>query len=92
MDCQLDVDKQVPELRGAGKTIEGEVVVSAEMASDKSENYNWSAENELLLYVVHGVLHLCGYDDLTVEELNLMRTKEQQFFDHKALTIPRLEE
>ncbi|MCH9654435.1 MAG: rRNA maturation RNase YbeY [Planctomycetes bacterium] len=92
LECQSDLEKQVPELRGAGKTIEGEVLVSAEMASDMSENYDWSAENELLLYVVHGVLHLCGYDDLTAEELNLMRTKEQQFFDHKALSIPRQEE
>jgi len=92
LDCQLDSEKRVSELRGAGKTIDGEVLVSAEMAINMSENYDWSAKNELLLYVVHGLLHLCGYDDLTKDELKLMRSKEQQFFDHKGLSIPRREE
>ena len=89
LDCHLDSAKQVPGLRGAGKTIDGEVLVSAEMAISMSENYDWSAENELLLYVIHGLLHLCGYDDLAEEELTLMRTKEQHFFDSKGLSIPR---
>jgi len=92
LDCELDSHQQDPELRGAGKTIEGEIIVSAEMAVSMSETYQWSAANELLLYVVHGLLHLCGYDDLTEEELQLMRTREQQIFDHRGLIIPRREE
>lgn len=92
LDCELDHHQQDPELRGAGKTIEGEIIVSAEMAVSMSETYQWSAANELLLYVVHGLLHLCGYDDLTEEELHLMRAREQQIFDHRGLIIPRREE
>lgn len=92
LDCQFHTGQQTSELRGAGKSLDGEVLVSAEMAIEMSENYKWSAENELLLYVVHGLLHLCGYDDLTKDELNLMRIKEQQFFDQRGLTIPRREE
>lgn len=92
LDCELESHQQDPELRGAGKTIEGEIIVSAEMAVSMSETYQWSAANELLLYVVHGLLHLCGYDDLTEEELQLMRTREQQIFDHRGLIIPRREE
>lgn len=37
----------------------------------------WSAHDELLLYVAHGLLHVIGYDDSTVEERNLMRSREQ---------------
>ncbi len=92
LDCQLDAQKQDPDLRGAGKSIDGEIIVSAEMAVTMSEKYQWSAANELLLYVVHGLLHLCGYDDLTEAELKLMRMKEQQIFDHRGLIIPRREE
>ena len=92
LDCEADLTQQIPEIRGAGKRIEGEVIVSAEMAVSLAEKYQWSAEHELLLYVVHGLLHLCGYDDLSEDELQLMRAREQQIFDHWGLKIPRREE
>lgn len=92
LECQSDPERQSPEIRGAGKSIEGEVIVSAEMAVAMAEKYQWSAAHELLLYVMHGLLHLCGYDDLSEDELLLMRTREQQIFDHWGLKIPRREE
>ncbi|QDT42321.1 Endoribonuclease YbeY [Gimesia alba] len=92
LDSEADPEQQTTEIRGAGKRIEGEVIVSAEMAVAMAEKYQWSAKHELLLYVVHGLLHLCGYDDLSEDELQLMRTKEQQIFDHWGLKIPRREE
>ncbi|QDT98088.1 rRNA maturation RNase YbeY [Gimesia aquarii] len=92
LECQIDPSKQEADLRGAGKTIEGEIIVSAEMAVSMSEVYHWSADHELLLYIIHGLLHLCGYDDLSDEEILLMRTKEQQILNHWGLTIPRREE
>jgi len=69
-----DVDSN---LRGAGKSIEGEVVISAEMACQCAEEFDWTAENELVLYLVHGLLHLVGYDDLTESERELMRSRER---------------
>ena len=92
LDCDTALDSTKTEFRGAGKQIEGEVIVSAEMAVAMSAEYDWSAEQELLLYVIHGLLHLCGYDDLTEEELRIMRQREQQIFDHWQITIPRREE
>lgn len=62
---------------GRGKTISGEVIVSAEMAADRAEEFGWPAEHELLLYLVHGLLHLCGYDDHTDAERAMMRQREQ---------------
>ena len=43
--------------------LEGEVVVSAETALRPRPAFGWSAAEELLLYVIHGTLHLAGYDD-----------------------------
>lgn len=92
LDCDTALDSHQAELRGAGKQIEGEIIVSAEMAVTMSAEYDWPAEQELLLYVIHGLLHLCGYDDLTEEELRIMRQREQQIFDHWQISIPRREE
>lgn len=67
--------------RGIGKTIDGEVIVSSEMAIDMAADYSWDAMDELTLYIVHGLLHLCGYDDLTAKELSVMRARECHVFE-----------
>lgn len=70
---------EIPPLgpRGAGRMLEGEVIVSAEMALQMSAQYHWQGADELCLYLVHGLLHLCGYDDLTPEEQTVMRGRER---------------
>jgi probable rRNA maturation factor len=62
--------------RGAGKRIDGEIIVCTEMARDSAPRFGWSAREELILYIVHGLLHLCGYDDLTARERRIMRRRE----------------
>lgn len=62
--------------RGRGLQIDGEVIVSTEMAIDMAADYDWSPLDEFTLYIVHGLLHLCGYDDLTEDELPIMRARE----------------
>jgi probable rRNA maturation factor len=57
--------------------LDGEIVVSADYAAAEAERYGWSAENELLLYVVHGALHLIGYDDTNEEAAREMRNQER---------------
>jgi probable rRNA maturation factor len=69
-------DESLP--RGANKTIDGEIIVSADYATDQAGLYNWEPINELTLYVVHGLLHLCGYDDLSESELPIMRNRERE--------------
>jgi len=64
--------------RGAGKRIDGEIVISAETARRWSVRFGNSPERELELYLVHGLLHLCGYDDLTPREKRLMRRREAE--------------
>lgn len=64
-------------LRAEGCRIAGEIVVSTEMAQRMAREYDWPVAAELALYLVHGLLHLCGYDDLTPDERRLMRQREQ---------------
>lgn len=74
--------------RGAGRTIDGEVIVAAPYARQMAAEYDWAPENELGLYIVHGVLHLCGYDDTTADELPVMRTRECDVFEQLGLPRP----
>jgi probable rRNA maturation factor len=68
---------QVAQPRSAGRGIDGEVLVSAEMAVQMADRFGWSPRDELTLYLVHGLLHLCGYDDLSPAERRLMRERER---------------
>ena len=58
-------------------SLEGEVIVSAQTARAAAPQFGWPAEVELLLYVIHGVLHLLGYDDTTAEQRSEMRRQER---------------
>ena len=62
----------------AANFLEGELIVSRETAQREAVSHGWSLRAELLLYVVHGLLHLCGYDDLTDETRPLMRARERE--------------
>jgi probable rRNA maturation factor len=59
--------------------LEGEVVASAETAARAAAQFGWTAEDELLLYVIHGTLHLVGYDDATDLLRSKMRAAEQRY-------------
>jgi probable rRNA maturation factor len=60
-----------------GCQIDGEILASAEMAAQMAPQFGWSARDELSLYLVHGLLHLCGYDDQTPRDRRTMRGREQ---------------
>lgn len=72
--------------RAAGASIEGEIIASAEMAATMAGDGKWSPEAELILYVIHGLLHICGYDDLTPEEKCIMRARERAILSELGLT------
>lgn len=66
--------------------LEGEVIVSADTAARMAESFHWTADDELLLYVIHGTLHLVGYDDLDDEPRQQMRAAEQRYLALLGLT------
>jgi probable rRNA maturation factor len=67
----------------AEQSLEGEVVASADTAKASATRYNSTPEDELLLYVIHGTLHLVGYDDTAPRERAVMRRKEKQYLSKK---------
>ncbi len=63
---------------GAQRSIEGEIIVSIDMAIRQAREHQQTVPDELELYVVHGTLHLCGYDDQTEAEASVMRDLESK--------------
>jgi probable rRNA maturation factor len=59
-------------------SLHGEMVVSVETAMRQADELGWPVEFELLLYVVHGTLHLAGLDDQSETERAQMRKAEQR--------------
>src|SRR5437016_9827953 len=47
------------------KRLSGELVIGAEVAREQAAERGHDVGAELALYVIHGLLHLCGYDDKT---------------------------
>jgi probable rRNA maturation factor len=66
-------------LERSPQMLEGEVVVSTDTARTVAPRYGSSAEDELLLYVIHGTLHLVGYDDATPRKRAVMQKEEQKY-------------
>jgi len=61
--------------------LEGELVVSIEMAKERYEEFGWAAESEVLLYVIHGTLHQIGYDDQSKRDAHIMRRLETEYLN-----------
>lgn len=57
----------------------GEVFVCPQVASEYVKAHGGDVYKEITLYVVHGFLHLLGYDDLTPEERKKMRAQEKKW-------------
>lgn len=57
--------------------VEGELVVSLDTASAEAPHAGWSVREELLLYVIHGTLHLVGFDDTNDKARVQMRSAEK---------------
>lgn len=73
-------------LSGAGaKKLEGEVVIGVEVAGREAADRGHEVTTELCLYVIHGCLHLCGYDDRTPKATAAMRRKERAYLAQLGL-------
>ncbi|WP_263786145.1 rRNA maturation RNase YbeY [Salinibacter grassmerensis] len=61
--------------------VEGEVYVDLDTAAERHDEFDTSFEREAYRYVVHGLLHLIGYDDAQPSGQAKMREKEDQYLD-----------
>jgi probable rRNA maturation factor len=70
--------------------ITGEVIASADTALRLHQAAGWQLEDEILLYVVHGLLHLAGLDDIEEQQSEQMRRAERDCL--LAVGVPGAEE
>lgn len=83
----FDHEEKPPAKNEKRKAIHGELFVCVDMAMAQAREFKTSWQSETVRYVVHGVLHLLGYDDLQPqlrremkrEENRLMRRLEKRF-------------
>ncbi len=75
-----------PYTEPGAKKLEGEVVIGYQTAAEYAADRGHDTATELLLYVVHGCLHLCGHTDATPAGELQMRAKERQYL--KQLGLP----
>ena len=59
--------------------ISGDLFISVDSVRENSIEYGTAFEDELHRVIVHGILHLIGYDDHTEEEVRVMRAKEDYY-------------
>ena len=67
------------------KIIKGDVFVSVDRVKENASTFGVSFNDELFRVIIHGVLHLCGFNDKTVEEKKEMRKQENFFLNNKPL-------
>jgi probable rRNA maturation factor len=85
-DYPTDVLSFVLERDESAGSLDGEIIVSADYAAREATRFGWSADDELLLYVIHGCLHLLGHDDQTPEGAAAMRAAETKHLAAFGLT------
>lgn len=60
-------------------SVEGEIYVDLDTAAERAPEFNATFEEETCRYVVHGLLHLLGYDDQSEEGQQTMQQLEEQY-------------
>ena len=63
------------------KKISGDIVISIERVKENSKKYKVKLEDELRRVMVHGLLHLLGYDDKNEKEKKRIRKKENYYLE-----------
>lgn len=56
--------------------VSGDIFISIDRVKENAVTYKTTFENELFRVLIHGVLHLLGYNDKTTVDAKTMRTKE----------------
>jgi len=67
-------------LSGPGeRKLAGELVIGAEVARAQADERGHDVQAELALYVIHGLLHLCGFEDSDERQATAMHDRERHY-------------
>ena len=67
-----------------GKVLSGDLFISVDSVRENSIEFGTDFEEELHRVIVHGGLHLVGYDDHTEEDKKVMRQKENYYLQMRS--------
>ncbi len=62
--------------------LEAEIYISIEMAKSNAYEFNVSLNNELSRLIIHGVLHLIGFNDNTKDAKKIMFSKQEEIISN----------
>jgi len=72
---------------GSKKNLDGEIFISIDDAKINAKAYNNSLKEELLRLVIHGILHLLGYDDIKKSDFKKMKELENSLLNKYKITL-----
>jgi probable rRNA maturation factor len=72
-------------LSESSRKLAGELVIGAEVALAQATERGHDVQAELALYVIHGLLHLCGHDDHDPAAAATMRQRERHYLQQLGL-------
>jgi rRNA maturation RNase YbeY len=64
-----------------------ELVVSVDTARRVAKQHGHTIKAEVALYIVHGLLHCCGFDDIKPRDRKRMRVAEREVMQRLALSV-----
>lgn len=68
----------------AGRGFLGDIAISSDTAARNAREYGFTFEKEITLLLIHGTLHLMGYEDVTENGQRRMRKKENEYLQKTA--------
>jgi probable rRNA maturation factor len=69
------------------KTLEAEILISTDTAAAVAAEKRHSAQDEVALYLIHGLLHLCGFDDHEDSDRLAMRGLEAKYLSKLGIKL-----
>lgn len=66
-----------------GKVLSGDLFISIDSVRENASFYGTEFKDELNRIIVHGLLHLIGYDDHSEEDIKVMRSKEDYYLSFR---------
>ena len=74
---------------GDNKLLDGEILISVDDAIENAKNYKVSLNEETCRLVIHGILHLLGYDDISTSEKRKMKLMENKLLNKNKFLLLR---
>ena len=71
--------------------VHGDLVVSMDRVIEQAERFRVSEGAELARLIIHGTLHLCGYDHMELRERTEMRAHEDLLLGNASTVVKKLE-